>query len=71
MKSTDPTLDPDELKEIFAMLHPELAADGVDTFYEHQQWWVYSVGHDRHFSVVDAVGSPKHVCDGLSFEEIF
>jgi hypothetical protein len=70
LKSSDPTFDRAELKDIFGALHGEEAADGVDCYFEHGQWWVYCCGSGKVYSVVDASGDPSVVCDGLSFEEI-
>jgi len=70
LKSSDREFDPNEIEEIFGLLHGEAASDGVDVAFEHGQWWVTCIGSGALYSVVDAVGDPSFVCDGLAFELI-
>jgi hypothetical protein len=70
LKSSDPEFDPKEIEEIFGLLHGDAAGDGIDVNFEHGQWWVSCLGTGAIYSVVDAVGDPSTVCDGLSFELI-
>ncbi|MGE3551227.1 MAG: hypothetical protein AB7I29_15170 [Geobacter sp.] len=43
-------------------------AGPFDAYFEHGQWWLFDIGRDRTFSVVDAEGGTS--VDGFDFEEV-
>jgi hypothetical protein len=47
-----------------------LEGDDINAVFEHDQWWVSVPSTGAQWSVIDAVGDPSTVCNGLSFEQV-
>ena len=61
---------------ILSAAHLRFQGRTLDVVFEHGQWWLFDVGSDRTYSVVDAEADTcarEHelgIVDGFDFEEV-